>query len=152
MNDLVEFIRAQLDEDERVARAAGWHRYIWELGIVYGTVIATGNRKTVAHGCQEYDADHIARHDPARALREVDAKRRILELHAPEKRRGLWQKATQTYDVDVVCPTCVWTGDDEDAGGNRRRYREHAEAPCETLCLLALPYAARPGYREEWAP
>jgi len=24
--------------------------------------------------------------------------------------------------------------------------------PCDTLLLLALPYATRPGYRSEWAP
>jgi hypothetical protein len=27
-----------------------------------------------------------------------------------------------------------------------------ADWPCLTLRLLALPYADRPGYREEWRP
>jgi hypothetical protein len=73
----INFVRLQLDDDERWARAAGWHQ--WQMGIMYGTVIATGNGKTVARDCREYDAEHIARHDPARVLREVESLRKIID-------------------------------------------------------------------------
>jgi hypothetical protein len=39
---------------------------------------------------------------------------------------------------------CSWSQD-----GNDTHYRDD---PCETLRLLALPYADQPGYREEWRP
>lgn len=69
-DDLIEFIRARLDEDERVARWAGggiWH----DVAAVRESWLAECNRE---------DATHILRHDPARIRAEVDAKRRILEL------------------------------------------------------------------------
>lgn len=76
MSDLVEFIRARLDEDERLARAmtpAEWEVRDGALTDGYELLSA-------------WDADklggqrllHIARHDPARVLREVEAKRAML--------------------------------------------------------------------------
>ena len=59
---------------------------------------------------------HIARHDPARIVRDVEAKRRILD--------------------GVPCTDYLG-----DASVCRR-----------TLKLLALPYADRPGFRDEWRP
>lgn len=89
--DLVTWLRAQLDEDERVARA-------W---------LPLGNPT-------EADRDHIARHDPIRVLAEVDAKRRILD-------------AITRIDISHV-------------------------AARDLVAMLALPYAQREGYLEEWAP
>lgn len=77
MADLIEFLRARFAEDERVARAAGWH--VWCLGEGVGVVLARSNGRFVAERCREYDATHIARHDPARVLREVEAKGRIVD-------------------------------------------------------------------------
>lgn len=59
-----------------------------------------------------------------RWLAECDAKRRIVELHHPKE----W------YAWDPACQLDV-----PDSG-----------PPCGTLRLLALPYADRPGYREQW--
>ena len=59
MTDLVAFLRARLDEDERIARdgeGACWH-------VDY---------------CDEDGPVFMARFDPARVLREVEAKRRIV--------------------------------------------------------------------------
>jgi hypothetical protein len=86
MTDLVEFLRAALDEDERVARAAaakcpapwtgrtdidGEHPFVQD---------ADGDR--IMHhedSVPEIEtAAHIARHDPARVLAEVAAKRGLL--------------------------------------------------------------------------
>jgi len=83
--DLTEFLTARLDEDEAVAAAGSrrvgmpWHAepqpgtpgglVIDELGLVG----STGG---------SYAADHIARHDPARTLREVEDGRKLLAWYA----------------------------------------------------------------------
>jgi hypothetical protein len=72
----------------------------------------------------------IARHDPARVLAEVDAKRQMLELHHSI------ELPTEMLDA---CAECEVTG-------------VYPEYPCRTLRLLALPYAEHPDYREEWRP
>ena len=87
-----------------------------------GTVTSSYDGDVVAVS----DADHIVRWDPARVLAEVDAKRRILDLHHAE---------------DGCCYTC-----------SDKRGDSAERAPCPTVCLLALPMAGRDGYREEWRP
>ncbi len=77
MDDLVQFLRARLDEDERTARRAGdSFRQIGETGVIVAT---EGDR---AEECASANwagvAEHIARHDPARVLAEVEAKRRVI--------------------------------------------------------------------------
>jgi hypothetical protein len=62
MSDLVAFLNARLDEDETAARAAA--RGPWMSG--------TGTDAV---------AEHVARHDPARVLREVAVKRAIVEFY-----------------------------------------------------------------------
>ncbi len=59
----------------------------------------------------------------SRVLAECEAKRRIVEAHDLNEER-----------LDIECGEV-----------------EH-NWPCLTLKLLALPYADRPGYREEWRP
>ncbi|MFH8627739.1 DUF6221 family protein [Streptomyces vietnamensis] len=78
MTDLIAFLRARLDEDARAARRAGdSFRQIGETGVIVAT---EGDR---AEECASVNwagiAEHIVRHDPARVLAEVDAKRRMLE-------------------------------------------------------------------------
>lgn len=60
-----------------------------------------------------------------RAWAEVEAKRRILKAHAEHP---------DPY-IAGFCRTCGRT-----------------DGPCDTLRLLALPYADHPDYREEWRP
>ena len=112
MDELVRWLGAQLDEDERIARRAGdSFRQIGETGVIVAT---EGDR---AEECATANwagiAEHIVAHDPARVLREIDAKRRIFStLH--------------------------------EEGGDRMF--------ADIFKLLALPYADRPGYRENWRP
>lgn len=77
--------------------------------------------------------EHAARHDPARVLAELDAKRRILDLHQMDWRerpeRGIGEAD------DPYCVACFGEG-----------------YPCATLRLFALPYADHPDYQPEWAP
>lgn len=127
--DLIGFVEARLADDERVARAAGWHR--WTLGIVYGTVMAFSNAKIVARDCREYDAEHLARHDPARVLREVEAKRRLLAAHDIQREPSDFEG--RKYVV-IWCATCGEPGF------------------CLSVKLLAAPYADHADFRPEWSP
>ena len=79
MNELVDFIRAQLARDEQVAREAleqtapEWRTY-------FKQIIAPGSRHEteIAEAETSEAAAHIARHDPARVLAEVEAKRKVV--------------------------------------------------------------------------
>jgi hypothetical protein len=78
-------------------------------------------------------AEHIARHDPARVLAEVEAKRQIMECH----------ESWVAGNGDTICGRCEREHIDGRPGGH---------FPCQTLRLLALPYAGHPDYRQEWKP
>ncbi|MBJ6623516.1 DUF6221 family protein [Streptomyces sp. DHE17-7] len=141
MDDLVQWLRAQLDEDERTARAAGGAA--WEELPVSGWVHTSplpssewqppGYDHHVASAPLAEDRAHIVAHDPARVLREIDAKRLIMECHEP------WTEVRG----DTICGRCGREHIDGRPGGH---------FPCQTMRLLALPYADRPGYRDEWRP
>ncbi|MBP2583380.1 hypothetical protein J3A78_003858 [Streptomyces sp. PvR006] len=80
MADLIAFLSARLDEDAAAARRAGdSFRQIGETGVIVAT---EGDR---AEECASANwagiADHIVRHDPARVLAEVNAKRRIVTAY-----------------------------------------------------------------------
>ncbi|MEU3683745.1 DUF6221 family protein [Streptomyces sp. NPDC030592] len=139
MDDLVQWLRAQLDDDERTARAATgeeWDAIAPSQPYVIFDVAAHKANKTletvgrVAAVERAEDRAHIARHDPARVLREIDAKRQLFAIHRSEPNPD-WDRP----GVDGRSCTCCIT-----------------QYPCPTLRLLALPYADRPGYREEWRP
>lgn len=132
--DLVAFLRARLDEDEAAAVAP-------ETWTAFEENESTGTRRVdVDHSFERVVACtrawrgvHIARHDPARVLREVEAKRQIVDLHRPVQRRSTGSSGGAIED----CQVC-----------------DHfpAQYPCPTLRLLALPYADHPDYREGWRP
>ncbi|MEU9670372.1 DUF6221 family protein [Streptomyces bobili] len=124
MDDLVQWLRAQLDEDERIARAAEGDPVFDGTGIVVERNLAPGFPDRVA-GLISPVATHIARHDPARVLREIDAKRQALDHYEECARAGK---------------------------GGVAAYRMAAGAVAMQIAIMALPYADRPGYREEWRP
>jgi len=127
-DELVTWLRTQLDEVEVMARAAAaftaGDRWIADGDEVFG---ATDEGAGVATAATWSHAAHIACHDPARVLAEVEAKRRIVDEHA-----GYDPKTWRTGDAAYDCTYSTW--------------------PCFTMRWLALPYADRPGYREEWRP
>ncbi|WP_318203017.1 DUF6221 family protein [Streptomyces sp. SCL15-4] len=138
---LVRWLGEQFDVDERIARAACWDEQsdVWTVRPPQEpceryTVVDYLGDGVVAVTPENADADgvgqHVAEWDPRRVLREIDAKRRLLELHAPGQ---------MEYVDGDVCMVC-------DVRGEEPFY------PCATVRLLALPYAGRPGYREEWRP
>lgn len=92
---LTEFLMARIDEDEDAAKPClpresysppgVWKAYLHEdTGDYVGT--RNGNaRWTIAEVDVYHAAEHIARHDPARVLAEIEAKRRIVErLQSPD--------------------------------------------------------------------
>lgn len=125
--DWVAFLKARLDEDEQAARAtrpAASKPAIWNVEPWYdGTAERADLWDTplgplTNHGGLEVaTAAHIARHDPARVLREVAAKRRVIDLHS----RG-------GEPSDHLCRECA------------------NPYPCETVRLLALPDADHSDY------
>ena len=148
-DDLAKFLRDRLDEDEQVARGVQDRSAPWDgQWVADGTdALRTRNGWVLAHSTVTTDGralpmplapgivDHWARHDPARVLTEVDAKRRIAELHT-----RFPQPQVMSEEEIWACGTC---GSPDDSP---------TEWPCATLRLLALPYAGHPDYRPEWAP
>lgn len=84
-------------------------------------------------------AGHIARHDPARVLAEVAAKRRILELHRRADAEPWWPAGAGPAAYCIGC------------GGS---FQEEAMVPdandCPVVRLLAAPYSGRPGWDPSW--
>lgn len=120
---LKEFLRARLDEDERAARRAKAFKYDrptdapWERA-----------RLAVEQGMGLSSDEHIARRDPARTLREVEAKRRIVVLYEEVERNT----GTLTARED------------------RRDARIERVALANVIRLLAAAYADHPDYDEAW--
>jgi Family of unknown function (DUF6221) len=85
VTDLVAFLSARLDEDEGKARLAAREGGTWKQEDPErwpGRIVSLGGVVVYDElAPDDYQAEHIARHDPARVLREVEAKRAILELY-----------------------------------------------------------------------
>lgn len=124
-DDLAAFVRARLDEDERYARAAepcSW--YCDEEGNVRADAeyVATGMLGAI----EEAYRVHIVRHDPARVLREVEAKREIV------RRCAVWVNEPDQHPNGLVSPRAVLA---------RQNLRD-----------LAAVWSGHPDYRQEWKP
>ena len=136
-SDLVTFLNARLDEDEQMARSTpgpSWeHRQIrgdFDESVVFENYVAVADpgRNTVALAdVAEEVLPFVLRHDPARVLAEVDAKRRIIDRYEAQR---------TVYAAHM--------------GGILTKYLvQELEA---VLRLLALPFADHPDYRPEWTP
>lgn len=143
MTDIVTFLTARLDEDEQLAREATPGPWTVDdetyAETIYGgshngnhTAVVAGSRWNGEASIFESteDARHMARHDPARVLREVKAKRAILREHEPSK------------GPDPVCGHCVLH---RTSGACKP-----APYPCLTLRALAVPYDEHPDYDAAW--
>ncbi|AKJ14751.1 hypothetical protein ABB07_33240 [Streptomyces incarnatus] len=131
---LARFLRARFQEEEQVARdaVAGAPGAVWGvMADEIEQVLTSEDGGTTHTPMVQFGAEdpvkllaHVARHDPARVLRELEAKRALLAEH-------------RTRD-DGTCATC------REAGCPR--------SPCTTLRLLAVLYAGHPGYDDSWHP
>lgn len=145
---LVQFVRARLDEDEQTAHACPgdgeWTAWALE---VYGPDLSDEVRT------------HAARHDPARILREVEAKRLMLDEvlasrhHISSDQYETCPRATKADGLDVRQVADLGCLNDEqrqefgreptcwDSCGRDARVRR-------TLELLAMPYSDHPDHEQ----
>lgn len=146
MDDLVQWLRAQLDED--AARAAQWHNLECEIH----THLDRGLLAAVAASQMLQDVPGAVCDcgGPARVLREIDAKRQLLADALAE---------THFVNADDGYFTCAAATEERDGGSSDQRVEPGAcdcgrdERVTRQLRLLAWPYAGRPGFKaEEWAP
>jgi len=133
MNDLIEKIRAVLDEDERLLRLqCPWP---WKLNAEEDEVWAADDELVAdAHALssnqQRNTARFIVRFDPGRAERQIAAMRKILELHQPcqppdyANAKGV-----------IVCSTCGPTGNDS-ALYMFKNEGPNFWYPCDTMLAL----------------
>lgn len=91
-SDLRELILGEIERRERIARAAvdevvmgaaDWHYDGGFKVIGYDGETCNGE---VAEAISDHEAQHIALHDPADALRRYAHYRRVLERHSPVER------------------------------------------------------------------
>ena len=146
---ITEFLLARIDEDETVARAAdgpdwspGYERdgepgkwrgiKAWLVclrpddpinSMAVGDVLLSGRQGATTHA---------VRFDPARALAECEAKRRIVEHHSRDA-------DPEGDDMADTCAICSSSGPDAQGW------------PCDTLRYLAVVYADHPDYDPAWA-
>jgi hypothetical protein len=127
--DFVQWLREQLDAEAEEARAAAEeYGAVWTADEAMDSV----SSDTGADVVDEPNTPHafIAAHDPARALREIEAKRAVLKQ----------------YD-DAVRVLTIY------AEPEKATYSAtEVTVLSKTLRLLASAYADRPGFRKEWAP
>lgn len=132
MDDLIAFLNARLDEDERYATNGGqlrgdrWTALEISPSRVTWEVVGGGGAPIQA---LDWQAEHIARHNPKRVLDEVAAKRKLLQ----EIWAGLADFAANIAEI---------RGDDCGV----------LEYRAGLLKLFALPYADHPDYDEAWRP
>lgn len=142
MSDIVEFLTAQLDEDEAAAVAAsGRDPQWWDTGPGYPEApevrVVNDRDDVIVSEVGERVARHIARYDPARVLAEVASKRAILDEHkhvpaVQQERDHEHEFGCQTCHADTHCGETMALG------------------WCETVRLLAAPYDQHPDYDPAW--
>ncbi|MFC9874844.1 DUF6221 family protein [Nocardia salmonicida] len=144
--DIAEFIAARLDEDEQIAQAAGpGKRAQWTYrgehdnetgGEVYALDVAdyvTMDSEGLTPAVEPNDGHHIARHDPARTLRQVERDRKVLARHTKQDTTGM----IVIGGGGDVCTGCgVSNG--------------HRAWPCAEVRDLAAIWADHPDYEQEW--
>ncbi|MFD5065445.1 DUF6221 family protein [Streptomyces sp. NPDC058394] len=135
MDDLVQFLRDRLDEDEKMAGAASESPWSVANGDYAKLVYGADQSAVLCGGCWGGEASvfestddvlHIVRHDPARVLAVVEAKRAAISHY--EKLRSFAEKE------------------------HREEYILAEDVAATVIKMLVLPYADHPGYRDDWRP
>lgn len=124
-DDLVQFLRARLDEDQALARKAAGRKQGGESWTFGDVSVRAGDGSLVLRHTWADEGAHIVHHDPARVLRDVEAKRQLLDVY-------LLEAAGADEQIN-----------DEWRAGSTLAY--------DLLCIMALAYSDHPDYRrEEW--
>ena len=154
MDDLVQWLRAALDGEAEEARtvAAATEAH-WSPGGEHlsDSVNEAESGAPVVVGTYEYldwpVRQFIAAHDPARVLREIEAKRAIVAAYLPPG-----------GDPHPGLPCINYEGQDPADYSGHDACSRHLEASKRllhddyVLRILALPYENRPGFQESWRP
>ncbi|MEV8600470.1 DUF6221 family protein [Streptomyces griseoviridis] len=149
MDEMVPWLRAQLEEDERTARAILWegsgNKLAW--GLLASATVEVGRDDFYAG--DRTIANHIVEHDPDRVLREIDADRELLT----EYERVLTALAAHHAEVARL------NKQDDTDPFQRAALRREADYLPAMLHVLerwakrkAAVYQHRPGYLEAWRP
>jgi hypothetical protein len=128
--DLIVFLLAQLALDEAAAKGAA------ARGAKWSSVKLDPEELGDAWWLFPPFEIHVRRHDPARVLREVEAKRLIIAAHNTTVRERM--RSHPDYGQDYWCDTCS--------------HENPAGRWCRTLLLLASAWSDHPDYRQEWKP
>ncbi|PZG47473.1 hypothetical protein C1I98_13465 [Spongiactinospora gelatinilytica] len=160
MDELAQFVAARLDEDAQAALTLlgadariGFQRGVpaprWE--VQPGGAIRSADGTLRVRFTWSDEAMHIVRHDPATVLRDVEAKRRILDEHAIVHRDVVWleKDGEEIEERSAELPVCGRCVSKNSAFHSRG---DVPEGPCVTVRLLALPHDDHPDYQEEWRP
>jgi hypothetical protein len=133
MTTLIEFLEARLREDQEAAEAAqDLMESSWQMlpegpdEENYSGEFRIFNGLTIAGHVEEAKARHIVLHQPAHVLREVAAKRALIELYESSER-----------SAEGVCR------DDSDV--------YYALAMEEAVRIMATSYSDHKDFRPEWA-
>jgi hypothetical protein len=171
-NVMVDFIEARLAEDESIASiisAGGYAPQVWRVKPDQPggwREIRAFDRTNIKDPAQAHDEGgepvavvpgsrnqhiHIARHDPARVLREVEAKRRRLERHKPGYASGQveYGKHHEVYRSEDGKTIEVMVQDEEPREPNWCRTCDEP-APCRELRNDVSVWSDHPDY-PEWA-
>lgn len=174
--ELREFLEARLTDDEAVARSALSSRPWWpgderieptevwvsdyhevrrrkvDRSWYSGPFMSKPLPYIVVADCSPggfSDARHIARHDPGRAIREVEAKRALLARHAREERwAGSEGMPSGRFLLSVSCSTCRDGSCDDDYDATCA----YSDEPCIEVRLLGAVYRDHPDYDPSWSP
>jgi len=140
-DDLPSWLLDQIAEDERIARA-GWFGFPWADGPLpsgarwvadYHKIRERTDEQRLGDTVAETrSADvsrsrHIAEWNPKRVLGECDTKRQMVA-----EAKYWYDKVNNLEDYPALS--------------------DRFDVAFGMLRLLALPYAHRPGYRDEWRP
>lgn len=131
MDDLVRWLEEQFAEDERIARATHPTFLAWEYDECVRQIRDMGNGNELANVLPRHAyGEHMTEHDPARVLREIDAKRATIREY---------EKALRMRD-ELVPNTSGY-----------RHWDNRSFGLYVALRHTAAVYAHRPGYAEALA-
>lgn len=128
MTTLIEFLKQRLDDDEAASAAAApgpWHLNDEGDEVLAVDDITAAEAFALSNRQQRATAAHIARHDPARVLAEVEAKRRIIEMC--ESALAVKRDVTEDWPAAAALAEDI-------------------------LDEMGVPYADHPDYDKGWKP
>jgi hypothetical protein len=131
VDDLVQFLRDRLDEDEAVIQAPESWTEFDESQQGTRRVDVDHSIERVVACTRAWRGVHIARHDPTRVLREIEAKRQVVRaLESAEVALRNTEPGREPHELVTGA-----------ANSLRAAVR-----------MLAAVHADHPGYRPEWRP